>query len=138
MDGSPDERVRLDARRHGIVLVGSFARAIALSVVGGAAVLIGWPLTPIGAVLVAAGAAVAVAAVWRWERTHVVVTSGGLYVVHGTLRRRSARVALSRVGAVEVEQTLLGRLLGYGTIVAGELEIAYVAQPRELCRLLGG
>ena len=136
MDGSPRERVRLDARRHGIVLVGPLARAIALSVLGAAAAVVGWPLTPFGAVLVAAGAVVAVAAVWRWERTHVVVTSGGLYVVHGTLRRRSAGVALSRVGAVEVEQTVPGRLLGYGTIVAGELEIAYVPRPEELCRLL--
>ena len=115
-----------------------FARALALVAAGGAAVAVGWPLTPVGAALVIAGAVLALAAVWRWERTHVVVTTAGLFVVHGTLRRRSAGVPLSRIGAVEVDQTLAGRLLGYGTVVAGDLEIAYVPRPRELCRLLGG
>jgi len=45
-------------------------------------------------------------------------------------------VHLARVGAVEVEQSLPGRLLGYGTIVAGELEIACVPKPLELCGLV--
>ena len=86
--------------------------------------------------LLALGALLAVRAVWRWERTHVVVTSEKLFVVDGTLRRRAAAVRLSKVGAVEIEQTLLGRLLGYGTVIAGGLEIDYVARPRELTRLL--
>ena len=78
---------------------------------------------------------------WRWERTTVVVTSEKLFVAHGILRRRAAAVRLTRVGAIEVEQTLPGRLLGYGTIVAGELEIDYVPAPRRVYGLveqLGG
>ena len=43
---------------------------------------------------------------------------------------------LERVGAVEMEQTLLGRLLGYGTVFAGDLEISYVAGPREMYGLV--
>jgi hypothetical protein len=39
-------------------------------------------------------------------------------------------VRLERVGAVEVEQSLAGRVLGYGTLIAGPLEITYVPQPR--------
>jgi hypothetical protein len=39
-------------------------------------------------------------------------------------------VRLERVGAVEVDQSLLGRMLGYGTLSAGPLEITYVPQPR--------
>jgi hypothetical protein len=35
-----------------------------------------------------------------------------------------------------VEQSPLGRLLGYGTVIAGNLEIPYVARPSEICRLL--
>jgi hypothetical protein len=46
-------------------------------------------------------------------------------------------VPLDRIGVVEVDQTLSGRLLGYGTLVAGELEIPYVPRPREVARLLG-
>jgi membrane protein YdbS with pleckstrin-like domain len=136
MLATPEERIRLDERRHAVVLAGPFARALALSGLGLVALWLGWPLSAAGAVLLALGALLAVRAVWRWERTHVVVTTEKLFVVHGTLRRRAAAVRLGRVGAVELEQTLLGRLLGYGTVTAGELEISYVARPRELTRLL--
>jgi len=61
-----------------------------------------------------------------------------LYVVHGTLRRRAAGVRLSRAGAIEIEQTLLGRLLGYGTLIAANLEIDYVPDPQEVWHLVGG
>jgi uncharacterized membrane protein YdbT with pleckstrin-like domain len=78
----------------------------------------------------------ATAAVWRWDRTHVVVTTDRLFIVHGVVRRRAASVQLTRIGAVEVDQSLLGRLFGYGTILAGELEIPGVARPRELLGLV--
>jgi uncharacterized membrane protein YdbT with pleckstrin-like domain len=131
------EHVRLDRRRHGIVLVRPFARALVLAAAGVAALVSGWPLSLPGPFLLFVGAAVALHAVWRWERTHVVVTTEKLFVVHGTLRRRAAAVRLARVGAVEVEQSLAGRLLGYGTVIAGELEIPFVPEPSELARLVG-
>ena len=136
MLSGPEEQIRLDERRHAVVLAGPFVRALALACVGLVALWLGWPVSPVGAALLAVGALLAVRAVWRWERTHVVVTSEKLFVVHGTLRRRAAAVRLNKVGAVEIEQTLLGRLLGYGTVIAGGLEIEYVARPRELTRLL--
>jgi hypothetical protein len=37
---------------------------------------------------------------------------------------------------VEIEQGLLGRLLGYGTVVAGDLEITHVPEPRRLVERL--
>ena len=66
----------------------------------------------------------------------MVLTTELLVVAHGTLRRRTAAVRLSRIGAVELEQTLLGRMLGYGTVVAGELEIPYVPEPLRVAGLL--
>jgi hypothetical protein len=45
-------------------------------------------------------------------------------------------VRLAKVATIEIEQSLLGRLLGYGTVVAGDLEIRCVAEPRELCGLV--
>lgn len=130
------EHVYVDSRRHGIVLVKPLARALALAGLGGGGFLVGWPATVAGGVLLAAAAAIAGGAVWRWDRTHVVVTSETLFVAHGTLRRRAAAVQLARLGAVEIDQSLLGRLLGYGTIVAGELEIQCVPRPRELLGLV--
>jgi uncharacterized membrane protein YdbT with pleckstrin-like domain len=133
---SAHEQVCIDERRHGIVLAGSFVRAAALAAPGAYAVAVGWPATVAGAVLLTLGAATALRAVWLWERTHVVLTTEKLFVVHGTLRRRAAAVRLARVGPVEVEQSLLGRLLGYGTIVAGDLEITHVPEPRRLAERL--
>jgi hypothetical protein len=46
-------------------------------------------------------------------------------------------VRFARVGPVEVEQSLAGRLLGYGTLIAGDLEVPYVPDPRRVCRLAG-
>src|SRR6187401_2619542 len=106
-----EERIRVHARRHGVVLVGSFLRAFALAGPGLLALVVGWPATAIGALLLAVAAFVVLRAVWRWDRTRVVLTSEKLFVVHGTLRRRAAAVRLARVGPVEIEQTLLGRLL---------------------------
>jgi uncharacterized membrane protein YdbT with pleckstrin-like domain len=130
------ELVRLDSRRHGVVLVRPFARAFVLAAAGVAAVSAGWPVSLPGPFLMLLGAAVALHAVWRWERTHIVVTTEKLFVVHGTVRQRAAAVRLARIGAIEVEQSPLGRLLGYGTVIAGELEIPYVPEPRELARLV--
>jgi membrane protein YdbS with pleckstrin-like domain len=131
-----DAAIRLDVRPHGVVLARPLGGAVLLAGAGGALVALGWPVSPLGALAVCAAALLALRAVWRWERTRVVVTGDELRVVTGTLRRRSATVALSRVGAVEVEQSVLGRLLGYGTLVAGDLEVAHVARPRAVARLL--
>ncbi len=69
----------------------------------------------------------------RWDRTHLSVRGNTLVVEHGFLRRSSASVSLT--GTVfEIERTLPGRILGYGTVIAGELEIDCV--PRRLTRLL--
>jgi membrane protein YdbS with pleckstrin-like domain len=130
------EHVLIDSRRHGIVLVKPLSRALVLGALGALGFFLGWPLTLAGGVLLVAAALVAAAAVWKWDRTHVVVTNEQLVVQHGTLRRRAAAVRLARLGTVEVEQSLLGRVLGYGTIVTGDLEIPCVPHPRELLRLV--
>ncbi|MFL5945811.1 MAG: PH domain-containing protein [Gaiellaceae bacterium] len=130
------EKVCLDERRHAIVLAGPFARALGLAALGIGLMAIGWPASIPGVALQALGAAIALRAVWSWEQTRVVLTTDKLFVVHGTLRKRAAAVRLTRIGAVEIEQGLLGRLLGYGTIVAGDLEIDYVPEPRRVYGLV--
>lgn len=127
-----EERVCLDVRRHGIVLVRPLVRALVLALLGLAAFLGGWPVSVAGATLLVVAAVVATAAVWRWDRTHVVLTTEKLFVVHGVVRRSAAAVHLGKVGTVEIEQSLLGRILGFGTVVAGDLEIRCVGRPREL------
>jgi hypothetical protein len=135
---SSGERTCWESRRHAIVLARPLARSLALGLGGFAVFVLGWPLMVLGPPAIAAGALTAALAVWRWERTKVVVTTEKLFVVHGTVRRRAAAVRLAQVGAVEVDQSLFGRLLGYGTLVAGELEIPYVPQPRAVGTLVAG
>ena len=136
MLAAPDERVCLEARRHGIVLARPLLRAVGLAAVGGVLFLVGWPATVLGAPLLAAGAVLSARAVWRWERTRVVVTTEKVYVVDGTVRRRASAVRLRSIQSLGIEESLPGRLLGYGTVVAGPLELEHVPHPREVYRLV--
>jgi hypothetical protein len=135
---SPHERICLDERRHGIVLARPFAKAFALGGLGAGLTWIGGPLTIVGALVLAVAAGIALRAAWSWESTRVVVTTEKLYVAYGVFRRRAAGVRLARTRAIEVEQTLLGRLLRYGTLIAGELEVDYVAHPWRVWQTAGG
>jgi uncharacterized membrane protein YdbT with pleckstrin-like domain len=133
---APDEEIYFDARRHGVVLARPVAQAVVLAVSGGILLTQPSPLPLLGAALVALAALICLRAVWCWERAHLVVTTEKLFVVDGTLRRRSSSVRLRAVENLELEQSLVGRVLGYGTLVAGSLEIQHVPQPRSVYRLV--
>jgi uncharacterized membrane protein YdbT with pleckstrin-like domain len=124
----------LEAHRHGIALAPPLLRALTLALAGALCLWAPWTATAAaGAVFLGLAAAIVVIAVARWERTHLSVTGSALVIEHGFLSRRTASISLN--GTVfEVERTLLGRILGYGTVVAGELEIDWV--PRRLTRVL--
>src|SRR6266511_2540308 len=75
------------------------------------------------------------------DRRHAIVLAGPLLRAVGlaaggasgfVLGWPLSAVRVVRVGAVEIEQSVLGRLLGYGTVVAGDLEITHVPEPRRL------
>jgi len=132
----PGETVRFEARPHLAALVRPLVRSVLLALLGG--VLVGLappPLGVAGALLLGLAALLALGAVLRWDRTLLVVTTEKLFVVYGVASRRAAAVRLARVGPVEVEQGILGRILGYGTVIAGDLEVPYVPDPRRVGRL---
>jgi uncharacterized membrane protein YdbT with pleckstrin-like domain len=132
----PGETVRFQARPHTAALFRPLSRSILLALGGGVLVGLSPPwLGIVGAVLLGVGALLALRAVLRWDRTSLVVTTEKLLVIHGVAKRRAAAVRFARVGPVEVEQGLVGRLLGYGTVIAGDLEIPYVPDPRRVGRL---
>jgi uncharacterized membrane protein YdbT with pleckstrin-like domain len=131
-----DEKVFLDARRHGVVLARPLGQALIVAVIGGALLAFIWPLPVAGALLVVLAALLAVRAVWSWERLHLVVTDERLYVVDGTLRKRARQVRLRKIDAVEIEQSTAGRMFGYGTLLVGPLEIDHVPKPREVTELV--
>jgi uncharacterized membrane protein YdbT with pleckstrin-like domain len=137
----PGEEVRLDARPHGAALVRPLTRPLALAVLGAFVAVVGadlhWVLAAAGAAILALAALLALRAVWRWDRTRLVLTTEKLYVGYGIAQRRAAAVRLARVPALEFEQGILGRVLGYGTLVAGDFEVPYVPDARRVRRLLG-
>jgi hypothetical protein len=136
MLASAEERVYLDARRHGVVLARPLGQAVLLAGLGGFLLALRWPMQIPGALLVIAAALLTLRAVWLWERTHLVVTAEKLFVVSGTLRRNASAVRLRSVENLGLEQSLPGRLFGYGTLVAGSLEIDHVPEPRNVYRLV--
>jgi uncharacterized membrane protein YdbT with pleckstrin-like domain len=64
------------------------------------------------------------------------VTTEKVYLLNGTLHRRSKVVRLKAVEAVEVDQSLVGQLLGYGTVVVGPLKVGHIAHPGDVCSLV--
>jgi uncharacterized membrane protein YdbT with pleckstrin-like domain len=134
----PGERVRLEERPHAAALARPLGRSLLAAIIGAIFVLAA-PATLglVGAFLLLVAALYALAAVWRWDRTHLVVTSEKLFITYGIAQRRAAAVRLARVGPVEMRQSVLGRMLGYGTVTAGELEIPYVPDPDKVCSLAG-
>jgi uncharacterized membrane protein YdbT with pleckstrin-like domain len=132
----PEERVCLEVRRHGVVLAPALTRALVLAAAGGILLTQAWVLLVPGALLVGLGALTLLRAVWRWERTRLVVTTEKVFVIKGSRRRRSTAVRLRAVQTLEVEQSLPGRLLGYGTIVAGPLEFDHVPRAKRVYRLV--
>ena len=136
----PGEEIRVNVRPHGVALVRPLAGALLAAGAGAVCIVLGspvhWLLAALGAAALGLAALGALAAVWRWDRTSVVVTTEKLFVVYGIVKRRAAAVRLDRIQAVELEQGLLGRVLGYGTLVAGSLEIPHVAHARDVVRML--
>ena len=130
----PGEELRHEARPHGAALVPPLLRALVLAAAGGLVVVLGsdvhWGLGALGALAIAIAAGLALLAVWRWDRTAIVLTTEKLFIVQGIMRRRAAAVRLARVDRVEVDQSVVQRALGYGTLVAGGLVIRYVREPR--------
>jgi uncharacterized membrane protein YdbT with pleckstrin-like domain len=114
----------IQTHRHGIVLLRPFLRSLLIAAAGVGCFLMAWrPAAFVGAGLLGIAALLVVIAVARWDRTHLVLRGDELSMVYGVLRRRSVKVRIERGTPVEVERSLLGRILGYGTLFAGELEV---------------
>jgi uncharacterized membrane protein YdbT with pleckstrin-like domain len=122
--------VEFHSRPHGAALFRPLGRAVLAAAAGAAAIAVGadvhWSLEVLGAAAIGFGAVSALVSVVEWERTHVVLTRDLLLVRWGVIRRHRAEVRLRSEQPVEIEQGVAGRLLGYGTLVAGEIAVPYV------------
>ncbi len=124
----------VETHRHGIVLMRPLLRSLLLAAAGVACFFAPWQQAAIGgAVLLALAAFLIVVAVARWDRTHLELNGKTLVVEYGFVRRGTASVSLNAT-VFEIDWSLFGRLLGYATVIAGDLEIEGV--PRRLTRHL--
>jgi membrane protein YdbS with pleckstrin-like domain len=135
----PGETVRLVARRHAIAVAWPFT--VLLFCAGG---LVAAALSQTRAWLYVAGAATVAAALWalvRWLTWRVdiwVVTDRRVIDESGVLAVRMIDSPLETINNVGVEQSLSGRMFGWGKVVLqtaaehGETVIDGLARPEEL------
>lgn len=82
-----------------------------------------WHLIVFGVLLVPAfglGLLLLIAAYARYKSTELAVTSRRIIVKYGFIRRRTIEINLNKAESIQVDQSLLGRMFDFGTlIVAG-------------------
>ncbi len=134
----PDEHVVCRAELHWII----FARAILVLVVG--LVLVFVPrIGQAGLVVLLLGVVMLVPPFVAYRTTELGVTNKRVIVKTGLVRRRTLELLLRQVEAISVDQSLLGRLLGFGSITltgtGGVREVFHrVRDPLELRRRIHG
>jgi uncharacterized membrane protein YdbT with pleckstrin-like domain len=147
---NPGERILYATHLHWIVLMRSIlvdtvfsGAGIALmvwAVAGkhpehGEAQMAGW----VGFALILFGSLILAIDVIRRNATEMAVTNKRIIIKVGFLTKRTVELFLSRVESVSVEQTLAGRMMGYGSIAVrgtgGTNEpFSHVANPLEFRR----
>lgn len=129
-------------RRHWIVLVRNLASpALGAALAVGLVDVVARGLLPADLRLlltlaVAAPLGLSVIAVWlRWEGDSLTVTDQRVVLLEGVFQRTTRVIPLNRVQDVSTVQTLLGRILDYGTVeidaagANGAERFAYVRAP---------
>src|SRR5437867_8102905 len=116
----PGEKIEHRASVHGVVFVptGVFAVCAALPLLArlsDPSVGLEWGVVGAGFLIVSG--LVGLAAYIRRRTSEFVVTNQRVVIKVGWLFRRSLETMLNKVESIGVEQSLSGRLFGYGTIV---------------------
>ena len=119
-----DESIELETRRHIGVLFAPGLVALA-GVIG--ALAIGWFVSPndggdpVDLMVGGVGAFLVMRFLWRileWRATTTVITNKRLFKISGVVSRKVSSLPLARLTDLTYRRPVLGRLLGYGEIVA--------------------
>jgi uncharacterized membrane protein YdbT with pleckstrin-like domain len=141
----PGEVLRYAGSLHWIIFVPSLAMflfgvAVALSAStvahgqGENADSIGFALKLIAAILVVYAILKFLAAAIRRSTTEIIITDHRVLYKRGIISRHTIEMNISKIETVDVIQTILGRMLGYGTVFvrgtgAGLEPLTRVAHP---------
>lgn len=119
----PGETLRHVGRLHWIVYLPGFALfaiavalAVAIIVANRSGNLVPYLLISLDLSMLASLLMLLAAAVRRWT-TEIAVTDRRVIFKRGLIRRHTIEMNMDKVETVDVDQSLAGRLLGYGDIV---------------------
>lgn len=123
----PGESVAYRARPHWIVVAPDFLLGGTLDLTGVGLVVAalltrapgGHPslwMIVLGALLMMAGSGLMAGGVVRWSATEITVTSRRVLIKTGVVRRHTTEVLLSKVESVRIDESMLGRMLGFGKV----------------------
>jgi uncharacterized membrane protein YdbT with pleckstrin-like domain len=142
-----DERIIYAAELHWIVyhfgmtitlagaLLGNYGDQIVRLVSGDAiATFVAKPITYIALAIIAVGAMHLFFGFIRQISTELVITNRRVIAKHGFISTTTFEVMIDRVEGANIDQTVLGRILGYGTVMVkgtggGISPIDHVANP---------
>ncbi|MFP8953248.1 PH domain-containing protein [Natrialbaceae archaeon A-arb3/5] len=93
------------------------------------------PIAAVGAVVLLASLGVVLARYLVWTNTRYVLTSSELYKKYGVISRDVTQFRLDRVQNTSLQQTMVGRALGYGDLTvytagSGDPELTFERVPR--------
>jgi hypothetical protein len=128
-----NEHILFVTRQHWLVLFGEILAEMVIAVVLGGLVTLIWmfwlpdPLVPLGYLLLLLPAASLLRDLFIWRNRQYVVTNWRVIHIAGVFSKEVSDSSLEKVNDVKLEQSFLGRLLGYGSIeilTASELGVS--------------
>jgi hypothetical protein len=128
-----NEHILFVTRQHGLVLFGEILSEIVIAAILGSLVTLTWmyllpdPLVPLGYLLLLVPAISLLRDLLVWKNRQYVVTNWRVIQIAGVFNKEVSDSSLEKVNDVKLEQSFLGRLLGYGTIeilTASELGVS--------------
>src|SRR5262245_36655987 len=128
-----NEQIRFVTRQHWLVLFGEILSEMVIAAVLGSLVTLIWmfwvpdPLVTLGYLLLLLPAVSLLSDLLIWKNRQYVVTNWRVIQIAGVLKKEVSDSSLEMVNDVKLEQSLLGRLLGYGSIeilTASELGVS--------------
>jgi uncharacterized membrane protein YdbT with pleckstrin-like domain len=122
------ETIVYTTRLHWIVLVGPLLLGLLFGLPGAALVIryasgngarndASVPLAAAGAVLLVVALVCVVRGLLKRNATEMAVTDKRVVIKVGLAARRTIELLLSKVESIGVEESMMGRILGYGTVV---------------------
>src|SRR5262245_293611 len=129
-----NEHILFITRQHWLVLFGEILSEMVIAAVLGGLVTLIWmfwiipdPFVPLGYLLLLLPAVSLLRDLLVWKNRQYVVTNWRVIQVSGVFNKVVSDSSLEKVNDVKLEQSFLGRLLGYGSIeilTASELGVS--------------